>query len=223
MAVISWRRELLRHVRASYFLQNRTRSAGVGLAGQEQIVSPRTAYWSVRLDLPAQFDGRLMKEFEGLVAAMEGRTNVAEFSVCDPLRYGPAVSPRQEPFSDGTWFTDDTGFVSEGTHPLALTAQASKGARSFNVGLASPKRPSLRIGDEFSFDFFLYRVTAADAAGNVSFAPRLRTDIPAAAELVTDPPVVRMRFATDDEGQRMRDYLRFGAPVALNFVEAFDR
>lgn len=223
MAVIAWRRELLRHVRASYFLQNRTRSAGVGLTGQEQIVSPRSAYWAVRLDLPAQFDGRLMKEFEGLVAAMEGRANIAEFSMCDPLRYGPKVSPRQEPFSDGTWFTDDTGFVTDGTHPLTLTALAAKGSRSLTVGLSNPARPALRIGDEFSYDFFLYRVTAADAAGNVTVAPRLRSDVPAGAVLITDPPVVRMRFATDGEGQRMRDYLRFGAPVALNFVEAFDR
>lgn len=223
MAVIAWRRELLRHVRASYFLQNRTRSAGVGLAGQEQIVSPRTAYWSVRLDLPAQFDGRLMKEFEGLVAAMEGRTNIAEFSMCDPLRYGPKASPRQEPFSDGTWFTDGRGFVVDGTEPMVTTALASKGATFLNVDLSDPVRPAFRIGDEFSYNHFLYRVTAANAAGVVAFQPRLRSDIPSGATLSTDPPVVRMRFATDNEGQRMRDYLRFGAPVALNFVEAFDR
>lgn len=223
MAVIIWRQELLRHVRASYFLQYRTRSAGVGMAGQEQIVSPRTAYWSVRLDLPAQFDGRLMKEFEGLVAAMEGRANIAEFNVCDPLRYGPKVSPRQEPFSDGTWFADGRGFVVDGTEPMITTALANKGATSLNVGLSDPVRPRFRIGDEFSYDHFLYRVTAANPAGLVSVRPRLRTDIPAGAILITDPPVVRMRFATDDEGQRMRDYLRFGAPVALNFVEAFDR
>jgi len=223
MAVVAWRRELLRHVRASYFLQNRTRSAGVGLTGQEQIVSPRSAYWAVRLDLPAQFYGRLMKEFEGLVAAMEGRSNIAEFSVCDPLRYGPKVSPRQEPFSDGTWFTDGRGFITDGTEPMVTTAAASKGERTLTVSLTNPVRPAFRIGDEFSYDFFLYRVTASDAAGNVTVAPRLRTDVPSGAVLITDPPLVRMRFATDDEGQRMRDYLRYGAPVALNFVEAFDR
>lgn len=223
MSVITWRPELLRHVRASYFLQNQTRSAGVGLAGQEQVVSPRSAYWSVRLELSSQFDGRLMKEFEGLVAAMEGRANIAEFSVCDPLRYGPMVSPRQEPFTDGTWFDDGYGFPASGTHPMETAAAASKGDRTLSVALTDPVRPPFRIGDEFSYDFFLYRVTGADAVGNITVAPRLRTDIPSGAVLITDPPLVRMRFATDGEGRRMREYLRHGAPIALNLVEAFDR
>jgi hypothetical protein len=223
MAVIVWRHALLRHVRASYFLQNRSRSAGVGLSGQEQVVSPLSAFWIVRLELPAQFDGRLMKEFEGMVAAMEGKTNIAEFPICDPLRFGERVSPRQTPFDDGEWFTDGRGFVADGTHPTTLSEAAAKGARNVRVAMTEPVRPAFRVGDEFSYDYFLYRVTAADQAGNVSIAPRLRTDIPMGATLETDPAKVRMRFASDEEGQRMRDYLRWGAPIALNFVEAFDR
>jgi hypothetical protein len=223
MEVIQWPRELLRHLSATYFLRFRSRSAGRALSGQEQIVSSGTASWEIRLDLSRQMNSRLMKEFDGYVAAMNGRANIAEFGVCDPFRYGERVSPAQRPFSDGTWFSDGTGHMVAGSEPLIISQAANRGDTTLHVSLTNPVRPGFRVGDEFSYDYFLYRVTGSGGDGLVQFEPRLRTDIPVGAMLITDPPVIRARFASDDEGQRARELLRYGAAISLNFVEAFDR
>lgn len=220
--VIQWPKALLAHLDSTYFINWKSRSAGVSLIGTEQTIEPAVGIWSASLTLPRQFDGRMMKEFEAYVAMMQGRLNIAEFEICDAFRYGPKVSPAQEPFEDGTWFDDGSGFLAEGTAEMKLTADASVGDTTLYVNLAS-NRPRFRLGDEFSFNGFLHRVVGSTNAGWVKFYPRLRTNIPTGGTLLTDPPVVRMRFATADQGERVRELKRYGGAITLNFVEAFDR
>lgn len=209
-----------------FFLRWTTRSAGRSLAGHEQIIGVNSAVWEVTLTLARSFDQTQVKTFEALVARMRGRQNIANLCICDPYRYSARVSPLQTPFSDGTWFDDGTGFaepISAGTQPLVVTTGGAVGATQIFVGLTVPTRSNLRIGDMFSLNGFLYRVVDSGAAGRVDFEPPLRQAIPVGATLVVNPPRFFGRFATDDEGRRPREMLKWGREVSITFVEAFDR
>lgn len=208
-----------------FFLKWTTRSAGRLLAGHEQIVGVNAAVWEVSLTFARTFNGDRLRRFEALVARMRGRQNVAALCVCDPYRYGPRVAPQQWPHDDGTWFSDGTGYADGPTgamQPLLASAPAAVGATSVSVGLTNPVRPNLRIGDMFSRSGFLYR-TVGVAGSVVQFEPPLRRAIAVDDALTTNPPKFFGRFATDDEGRRVRENLKWGAQVTVNFVEAFDR
>lgn len=220
--VIPWPRDVLRPRDLTPALRTATRSAGVSLAGVEQIVDPGTRRWEITFDIGTEFNGQTLRAFEALVRRMRGRRNVAAIPICDPYRYGSDVSPEQEPWSDGTWFSDGTGFVGDESHPLYATEALEAGATTLTQDLANPPRPGLRVGDFFSFDGFLYAVDEVDGA-TIVFSPELRRDVPAGTRIVTDPAVFYGRFARDDEGVRTREYLRWGKPVTVTFVEAFDR
>ncbi|AGT08353.1 hypothetical protein [Paracoccus aminophilus] len=208
-----------------FFLKWTTRSAGRNLAGSEQIIGVNSAVWEVSLTFGQTFKADRLRAFEVLVTRMRGRTNIASLCICDPFRYGPRVAPRQWPFDDDVWFSDGTGFAdpTSGMQDLLLKAAASAGATSFVTETSNPTRPNLRPGDMFSRDGFLYRVTGSQPGGQVSFEPPLRANLPLGVRLVTDPPRFYGRFASDDEGRRVRENLKWGQQVTVNFVEAFDR
>ena len=216
----------MRRVHAEYFLRWTTRSAGISMAGREQIVSANSAVWEVSVTFPREFNGDEVKRFEAKVAQMRGRLNIADLCICDPLKYGSSVSPVQTPFSDGSWFSDGTGFAdpSLGTQPVLTTLARPAGVTSLVVDLAGPPViPRLRTGDMFSVEGFLYRVISTSPGGAVNIEPPLRRPLAAGVALQTDPPHFYGRFATDDEGRRMREYLKWGDQVTVRFIEAFDR
>lgn len=223
-SIIDWPCSM-RRVHAEYFLRWTNRSAGFSLAGHEQIVTPNAAVWEVSVTFPRTFSGDDLKAFEAKVSQMRGRTNIADLCICDPYKYGHDVSPRQTPFSDGTWFSDGTGFAElSGTNAVIASLDRPAGATTVHVDLVGPPSiPRFRVGDMFSVSGFLYRVVSSNAAGVVAIEPPLRRPITAGTALRTDPPNFYGRFATDDQGRRMREYLKWGEQVTVNFVEAFDR
>lgn len=220
--VIEWPERLLKHTSASYFLQPLNRSAGMSIIGREQIISPGASFWRASLSISRQLNGAYMKEFDAYITAMQGRWNFAQFKICDPFKFGARRNPKA-PFTDHTWFSDGTGFDDLGSEPVYTTASAAVGSIYLSLDLKNPTINNLRVGDEFSHNYFLYRVTSADSAGNISFLPPLRQGIASGEQIILDPPVIRMRFATDDEGVREREALRFGSEITLNFVEVFER
>ena len=217
----------MRRVHATYFLRWTTRSVGFSLAGHEQVVAPNAAVWEVSVTFPRSFDETDVKTFEAKVSQMRGRFNVANMCICDPYKYGSNINPAQTAFSDGTWFADGTGFTdsSQGSQPVVTTAAAAAGDTVVIIDLVGPPAiPPMRIGDMFSANGFLYRVIFMnEVTGGVAFEPPLREAIPSGTALQTDPPFFYGRFASDDEGRRMREYLKWGEQVTVNFVEAFDR
>ncbi len=225
MAVIDLPCEIMRPRDASFFLRWTTRSAGRRLSdGQEQITSPGYAVWEVEYSLGLEFNQTRIKQFEAAISSLRGRSNIARVCVCDPFRYGAKVSPTQQPWSDGTWFSDGTGWVDAGTVQAMTTTQpAVAGDTAIWLALTNPVRPALRVGDMFSVNDFLYRVTAVGSNGFHRIEPPIRTPFPVGTTIQTDPPMVRVRLATDDQGRRGREFLRWGQPVTVSFVEAFER
>lgn len=224
--IIEWPCSLIRPLDVSYFIQWGSRDAGANLHGIPQIITPGVGFWRVDITIPREFDGTRLKQLEAKVSQMRGRYNVADLCICDPYKYGPNISPRQWPFTDSTWFDDGTGFAdaTAGVEPMVTTGAVAAGSNLLTVDLTAPVKPPLRVGDMFSVNGFLYRVTVVNSSnGNVRFLPNARADIPSGTVLVTDPPHFYGRFIDDGQGQRTREFLRWGSQTTLSFVEAFDR
>lgn len=213
-------------VSAEYFLKWTTRSVGVSLAGHEQIVAPNAAVWEVTITFSGMPLDPDLRQFEARVSRMRGRFNVANLCLCGPGSYDGDYSPTQTPFSDGTWFADGTGHIDStaGAAPVVTTAAAAAGANSITVDLEGPPViPYMREGHMFSVNGFLYRVVWTSEAGAMGIEPPLREAIPSGTTLQTDPPHFYGRFASDNEGRAVREWLRWSDPVTIKFIEAFDR
>ncbi|WP_411839249.1 hypothetical protein [Paracoccus sp. ME4] len=224
MAVIEWPAEQFRLSMSRYFIDWTSRSAGMGLSGHEQIIDSGTGRWRLTFALIVDPDADRLRRFEALVSEMRGRLNTALIPLYDAYAYDRTVSPLQIPHSDGTWHTDGTGAMTgEGQQPMRTVGAAAAGASQLTVGLTDPTRPAFRVGDLFTVNGFLYRVVRRNAGGWVKIEPPLREAIPDNTLLETDPIMVRVKFATDREGERARDLLSWGEPVTLSFVEDFDR
>lgn len=222
--IIEWPCDLLRLTYQRLFLQNITRNAGRSLSGQEQIIDAGAQHWQLSLSTTIEWKEDRIKGFEALISEMGGRRNIAAICLSDAYEYGEDIAPQQVRHSDGTWFSDDTGYGdSSGMQPLILTQEAEGGTNQLWTDIGDPRRPGLRVGDLFSVDGFLYRVLRRDDAGWVKFAPPARRAMPAGTRLETSPVVGYFRFASDDQGARGRDLLSYGEAVTLDFVEAFDR
>lgn len=223
VAIVPWSCELLRPRDATYFLRHQTRGPGRSLAGVEQVISNGASWWEITYDLTKEFDGPRLRSFETRVMQMQGRLNIGAICICDPYRYGNRRSPAQQPFADGTWFADGSGWVVGGTAPLLTTAAGAAGDTMLKVDLFGPIKPPLAEGDFFSVYGSLHRVTSALPNGTVNFMPALRRGVTVGAQLWTDPSTFYGRFASDDDGRRAREFLRWGTPTSITFVEAFER
>lgn len=222
--LIEWPADLLRVVDATYFIRTQSRSAGRGLSGHEQVISSDTGTWMVSLQLALERDSDRMRRFKAQASMMWGRLNAALLPICDHFRYGASVAPSHIRHSDTTLHSDGTGAVAgTGVQPMQTTTAVAAGTSQLTTGLTNPTRPSLRIGDFFTHDGWLHRVVRRNNGGWVRFEPPLRAPIGTGQTMVTDPPLWRAKFATDDEGMRARERLRRGSPITLNFVEDFDR
>ncbi|WP_245999484.1 hypothetical protein [Paracoccus methylarcula] len=201
----------------------------MSLAGHEQIVAPNAAVWEVAITFPRYFNEADLRDFERKVSMMRGRYNVVDLCICDPYKYGSGVNPKQVGFDDGTWFTDGTGFTDAditggGSQPVLTSSSASAGDTEITIDLAGPPEiPMMRLNDFFSINGFLYKVCGRLASGWMRIEPPLRENVPSGTQIDVDPPHFFGRFATDDEGRRMREFLKWGEQVTVRFVEAFDR
>lgn len=225
VAIIAWPCGLLRPQAVGVFLRPFSRSAGMSLTGNEQVLTSGASRWEVTIDLGQQFDRDIVRQFEVLVGQMQGRKNIASICICDPYKYGAKRAPLQQPWNDGTYFSDGTGWIapSGGVQPLVVSAGCAAGATTITVGLTNPTRPAPEPGDYFSTSGWLYRVVSVTSGGIVTFHPAARRAIAAGVALATDPPRIYAHFADDDQGRRMRKFGRWGADLSLTFVEAFDR
>lgn len=224
MAVIPWPMpDRQTYVRAH--IASKSRDAGANLLGVAQIQGSAAQVWNITVSIAEQPDPLKIKEFEALISRMRGRENVAALPIMDDFGFNASVSPVQVGFSDGTSFTDGTGFFSAGAGVLApvVSSGAAAGSRLLTINIVPVGRRAMRVGDLFSVNGFLYRVVSVGVGGDIAFEPRARQAIPAGTELITDPPVIYCRFSTDDQGARGRGKMHRAEAISLEFVEAFDR
>lgn len=202
------------------------RSGGQAMNGEEQVIGTGASRWVWRLTLLIRNAGDA-RSWRATKTPLEGRLNYLRTRVCDRYRLtrreigayptsGPAL-----PFSDGTSFSDDTGF--QLAQPsTTLSEEAAEGDTSIVVA-AAPLGDYMSSGLFFSIDDWLYQVTGWEAEGTdfvLTFMPPLRS-APGESPVDFNPTAVWV-LASDDEGQVDLSQGRFGA-VTLNLIEAIGR
>lgn len=219
----------------NFRLRSTNQSAGVGQDGREQVVATESRVWDCEIDLKTltKDDARQLSSYGD---ELNGRAGIVLLPVCNPgvlkltadvdqfyldAGYSQAeVSAGFEQFSDGTSFTDGTGFA------LPSTAQ-STASKSEEVGSSSVVSDGLFVrmlkpGQFFEHQNFLYRV-AEVVNGAVRFNPPLRAAVTAGDVLEVSNPVVKMRLADDDGWSQVIRLHRITSGMSLQLTEAFRR
>lgn len=213
---------LVRLTHQSMFPRRRCRSAGTSLIGVPQSVGSGIKIWECDLGIAPDFEQKRIKAFEAFIAGLLC-SDIVRIPIYDLYGYGPDFSPAMAPFSDGTFFSDGTGFALAYVAPLEVVTDAVAGATQIFVKVTEPSIPNLRIGDAFSVDGFFYVVTQSTSAGSVRFGPPLRRAVNSGTVLQTDPPYFYGKPSGETFGQRGRGPNSIAPSITLPFIEAFDR
>lgn len=136
MAVYEWPQELYRATTHSLFLQSRSQSAQSPWTARRSVYGPHVQLWVMKLgfnNLPhvlALQAAALLSRLNGT----QGLLRIGSFYRREP-QYNLEVAQTTQFFSDGTKFTDGTGFSSGLLPPTAFVAlAASRGDNNLVIG-----------------------------------------------------------------------------------------
>lgn len=160
--VFDWPGNLKISDRSDPMLVPMTRSGGMALNGDEQIISPLSARWEWSITVPIRTKDQA-RALRAILAQAKGRFNYLRVRVCDMYRIsrremGASPFTGEVPHSDMTYFSDGSGYqLSGGSAEIASTIA---GQTSFTVD------PGFEIssGTFFSIDDWLYVITDVDDA-----------------------------------------------------------
>ncbi|MDD2870240.1 hypothetical protein [Neomegalonema sp.] len=211
-ALLEWPVRLLRHTKLTVAPEPFTRSAGVSLSGREQIVGSLAMRWRLDFDLAAA-PPEIAREWPGWVTAMQGRLRRALIPLDHHLLYD--LRDAMEPYSDGDFFADGTGFIYRGA--VTFTEVLAAGAASALI--ETPPGHPLRIGDYFSLRGNLHQIIAPGRTGDVyPVWPPIPASVEAGTEIETKPPRILARLAEDDSGALALAFGRWGDPTRVSFI-----
>lgn len=218
----------------AFWLENQSRSGGISILGNEQVVASPSARWRARFGGPVVTQASVLA-WRAFVASMGGRAGTV--LVPKSEAYGPrdangrrfneqstALYGDDGLFLDGTNF-DLTGFSQDDGSVYASAADAAPvNATQIAIDYA-PGIDGIRPGQYFGIDGRLYlahRVWQVDANAptQIQFAPWLRSALSQGDAIIIDRPVCLMRFAQDQTGELDLDMGRWGRG-GLEFVEAW--
>lgn len=218
-----------------------TFSAGRGVGGFKQIVGSQNHYWRGSFTLNP-LRGEDMIDFRGWLSNLEGSTHPFDMCICDPFVLTAAGQNHGEfleslgydlstlcgpdpngmyglPFSDGTCFSDGTGFAGLPVQgEVSPAADLVAGATSMTINAGYLKR-----GHRFSTaQNHMYEV--GDVTGStVTFKPPLRLPIAAGTTIEAQHPKIRVRLADDTSGTPSVSYGRWTNEITLNVEEVLTR
>lgn len=217
------------------WLRGRTGTAGKGVSNREQILFTENRIWQCPVDLVTMPDSlRLTARL--FAQRLNGRVNVLRMPVCNrgTLRYfgddaefytSAGISPENvaagsTPFFDGERFEGGAGFALPDTAEPTVSSAVFEG--DTQIKLAGAIALNLEAGARFSINGFLYQVEENDR-GNITFAPPLREDVAAGAEVKVSEPEILMRLAADDGYEPYERLGRFVEPTTMVLEEEFQR
>lgn len=197
-----------------------SRSGGVSVTGNEQIVQSSAGRWSASLSFNirtglASGDRRPADRilvWRALLAALEGRSNILKIGPYDDLNTPAGIAGTRygglTPHADDSEFSDGSEYAQPQT-PARVAASYLVGATVIAVDMLAGHRPE--AGQYFSVLDRLFSIKRADETDvanrwNLTVWPPARdavTDDLIGAELSAefDRPQCQMRFATDETGQ----------------------
>jgi len=226
MTVFAYWPNILRPGQVSPNIVAFTRTGGKSLGGIERPIRSDRGYWSIALQQIALYDGETRRAWNALRSSLNGRAGLVSIPVWsdDSAAFpdGASASP-DLPHSDGTFFSDGTGYLGTPAIEIRMNTLASIGATvvALRVVRAGPDI----AGTRFSYNSALYEIgqpiSISGAVWQVPVFPSLRAAIPADALLECDRPRCLVRLASDREMDVAVS--RAGADKRdINFVEAVD-
>lgn len=226
---------VLRRAHENFWLDLDEVSPGAGLDGREQVVFSENRRWIGQLDF-VRLRADALRRAQVIGDQLRGRVNHLRVTLCNPGLFRPRTSgaaflealgvPTEDIdrgyllFAEGAGFEGGTGFALPDFVDPVVASDAPAGAAA--LVLEGMIASLLVPGSFFSIDDFLHRVEANEA-GTLSFNPPLRQAVAAGAVARVVFPQVRVRLADKKDWRPFGEYLRFGRPMTVNVVEAFDR
>lgn len=169
--------------------------------------------WTVELTFE-RLPPEVWMPLSGLLSTLDGPAGILR--MWEPARYlpyGMAAGLNMEtapalgigaPFSDGTYFTDGTGWLDVSSYAAVRDAQPIGSKFVTLTGLVASQATSLIAGDLMEIQGYLYQVArtvASDAAGETlcEIRPRLRTALLPGDPVKFDFPSSPFQLTSDDQ------------------------
>jgi hypothetical protein len=160
------------------------------------------------------------QDIQNFLNQLEGSTNPVR--LFDWWRSAPSLlSGGSQPWSDGTYFSDGTGWT-DGWAP-SLIADAARGDAVVVVTGLPASTACFKRGDLIGLDGYLYEIKSevtANSAGQaaVNFLPVLRMGLASGDMVNMYRPTVPMRLVSDADAEINRA-IKWSEPFSLTFVE----
>lgn len=219
-----------------FWLENLSVSGGVALNGQEQNVFGESMRWRARGNFYFRTADQI-RQGRKLFARLQGKAGTLLVPTFDgkraswPLEIFDGNKPTgvvlhpgvtREPLLEGTAY-QSPAIPAKSEIICELTANAALRATSVNMTFAQGGPP--KVGQYFGIALKLYivRTVTGPSSGDVytvTFLPPLRAAALDGAVVKWTRPVCEMRQASDDQGLRELQGLRY-ADISLEFVEDF--
>lgn len=221
---IRWPETVLRPQTVAFDIAPRSIAGGASVAGNTQVVSSGAGIWVTQFNNVVVNNRQSVIAWRAVQTLLEGRVGTILVPRCSD--YQPIYGDSNDlglvsavPHSDGTYFSDDAGYIGSGSSVTA-SAGAAVGATSMSFAIAYAG--TIQPGQDFSIGERMYRLktvtyTSASAA-SVTFSPPLRDAVVSGDIVEFDDPVCRMRLASDNEMDLILDGRKFSAP-SVRFVE----
>ncbi|MEM7301922.1 MAG: hypothetical protein AAF468_12620 [Pseudomonadota bacterium] len=206
-----------------YSIRYQTRRGPQSFEGVSQVVASNAAFWVVTFATIPIATAEQVKAWRAMSMGCAGRRNpilLPVISAIAPLPVG-ATPVVPVPHSDGTYFSDGSGYVGTNNDvvlagAIVVGATTARVTQSFG-GLLEP-------GQDFSIGERLYRINTVAAVTDsatdydISFMPPAREAALAGVRMEFDKPVIKARLKTDNAMDDPFDLLRFATPT-VEFVE----
>lgn len=199
-----------------FYLMSASQTAQSPWTGRASVYGPHRQFWKAELTLNPFEDGS-WKPLSAFFSEAGGQAGLIR--MCDPARrwcqYNDEAVYGQVPWSDGTFFSDGTGWVEGGLPPFIFAAEdMPRGSNNLAVGgLPENILRALRRGDLFEVQrggqysevpslHEIGRDVGTDANGftRLYFRPYLRKDVQAGDKIVLDHPMGTFRAIDDQQG-----------------------
>lgn len=233
--IIELPRDWYRFASCNFYLSSINLNSVAPATGRRSVSGPNSQLWRAQLTMTTQ-DRDVWMAIEGMFAELAGSSGLLRMA--DPSRRAPQwdldIAAGREAFSDGSFFTDGTGF-SEGTlSPNIFAVEAAdRGDTSMVVGgLPESSSRVLRRGDHFEVRrngmadetpslHIVVRNAPTDADGQtrLEFRPALRKGVAMGDQIALRYPSTVFRLADDAQGIVERTPPNFGA-LGFGLIEA---
>ena len=225
---IMWPDKVLPPQNVNFDIAPRTLAGPSSISGYTQVVASDAGLWKATFGNVVVNRRDRVLTFRAIAVLLEGRLNPILVPRCHAYQPNPGNADSLAPgfydgvpHSDGTFFSDGTGYVGS---TFSATIRFNLAIRAVSLVLdIEAGGGTIQPGQDFSIGERMYRVRSvtysSSATATVAFRPPLREAVAAGTSVNFDKPVCRMRLASDDEMNLELQLRRFGAPT-VNFIEA---